>query len=655
MIPVFDSRDSRCKSPFGALPSGQCAFLSVYPPRAEGLSKVTCVALLEQTGETREIPLAWTSLSGSQDVFSGTLSVAPDYVGLVWYHFRMERLGGDPFYYGPNGYEAHPASFQLTVYAPQDQRAPRWFGSGVTYQIFPDRFYKTGALPSPLPGRKLHESWSDAPDFLPDAEGKIRNCDFFGGTLRGIAEKLPYLQSLGVDTLYLCPIFKAAENHRYGVGDYETIDPFLGTEADFRTLCDEAHARGMRLILDGVFSHTGAISRYFNQDGSYDALGAAQSKESPYYPWYRFMDYPEEYDCWWGIKTLPEVNELEPSYLSYIVEGENSIVRRWLRAGGDGWRLDVADELPDPFIKALYRAAKETKPDAVIIGEVWEDGSNKISYGKRRAYLLGGHLDGLMNYPFRTALLTYLKEEKAAAFQNAMETLREHYPPHVFHSAMNLLGTHDTPRILTLLGAGDAQDGLSRAEKSQYRLDEKSRERAVSLVKLAFLILFSFPGSPAVYYGDEIGMEGWEDPFNRAPFPWGQEDAKLLSYVSLLASLRRRYQALQTGQISYLLAEGSLLCFTRATETERVTTLTHCGKTPKTVRIPWDAPFAVDCLTGACFEGENGLLSLSLSPFAGLLLREAKEKQTGEDALEKETAPARGEPLPGKGSAPISL
>lgn len=622
MIPVFDSRDLRCKSPFGALPSGQCASLSVYPPRSEGLSKVTCVALFEQAGETREIPLPWTALSGAQDVFSGTLFLEAGYVGLVWYHFRLERLNGDTLFYGANGYAAAPTPYQLTVYTPLEQTYPSWFGAGITYQIFPDRFCRTPMDLPPLPHRKLHESWSDSPDFLPDAEGKIRNCDFFGGTLLGIEQKLPYLQSMGVDTLYLCPIFKAAENHRYGVGDYETIDPMLGTEEDFRRLCDAVHKQGMRLILDGVFSHTGSISRYFNKDGSYDSIGAAQSTDSPYYPWYRFTNFPDQYDCWWGIASLPEVNELEPSYLRYIVQDEHSIVRRWLKAGADGWRLDVADELPDAFIKALYHSVKETKPDAVVIGEVWEDGSNKISYGQRRQYLLGGHLDGLMNYPFRTALLTYLKEENAEAFFGAMETLREHYPPHVFDSAMNLLGTHDTPRILTLLGTDSSIDSLSRLEKSQYHLSEKNREIAVSRLKLAALILFTFPGSPTIYYGDEIGMEGLEDPFNRGPFPWGQEDKALGSFFAHLSAWRHQYGALQMGHISYQMAKGPLLCFSRQTETERLTTLVNCSMSPKTCCIEWTSPFAVDCLTETYFEAKNGSLSIPLSPLQGLLLRE---------------------------------
>ncbi|MFQ8758725.1 MAG: alpha-amylase family glycosyl hydrolase [Intestinimonas sp.] len=203
----------------------------------------------------------------------------------------------------------------------------------------------------------------------PDARGEVRNRDFFGGSLAGVEEKLDYLQSLGVETLYFCPIFEAAENHRYGTADYERVDPMLGSNEDFKDLCAAARARGIRVMLDGVFNHQGFVSRYFNGDGFYPELGAHQSEASPYYPWYHFNRWPDQYDAWWGIYSLPAVNESQEDYVDYIIEGEDSIVRRWLRAGADGWRLDVADELPDAFIEKLHRAAREAKPEAVIIGE----------------------------------------------------------------------------------------------------------------------------------------------------------------------------------------------------------------------------------------------------------------------------------------------
>ncbi|MDD4716462.1 MAG: glycoside hydrolase family 13 protein, partial [Oscillospiraceae bacterium] len=520
--------------------------------------------------------------------------------------------------------------FQLTVYN-DSKAAPQWFGAGVTYQIFPDRFCRGRdfSAKNPLPpGRRLHESWEDVPDFRPDREGNIVNRDFFGGSLSGILEKLPYLKKLGVDTLYLNPIFEAAENHRYGTGDYESIDPLLGDMPAFEHLCAAVHDLDMKIILDGVFSHTGFQSRYFNGDGSYPDVGASQSRRSPYYPWYRFGRWPDEYESWWGISTLPEVNELEPSYERYIIGDENSIVRRYLKAGADGWRLDVADELPDAFVRRLNRAARETKKEAVVIGEVWEDGSNKISYGVRRRHLLGGYLDGLMNYPFRASLLSYLRGGDASDFRDQMETLREHYPPFAFYGAMNLLGTHDTPRILTLLGGGEeAAAGKSREEKSVFRLPEDRRRRGISLLRLAFLILFSFPGSPTVYYGDEAGMEGLEDPFNRRTFPWGREDQELVRWVSLLGRARHALRPLQKGDIRYLAAGGPLLCFSRTLEGESVLTAVNRGDAEAKFRLPWNRQAANDVLTQAVYLPENGVLSLSLPPRSGLLLAKSPQER----------------------------
>ena len=306
-----------------------------------------------------------------------------------------------------------------------------------------------------------------------------------------------------------------------------------------------------------MFNHTGSQSLYFNADGFYPTLGAAQSKASPYYDWYSFHPWPYDYDSWWGIRTLPAVREDSPSYVDYILDGEDSILRRWLRLGASGWRLDVADELPDWFIEKARMALEGTDSEAMLIGEVWEDGSNKIAYSQRRRYLLGSELHGLMNYPFRTALLAYLKGGDADAFREAMETLRENYPPAAFYSAMNFLGTHDTARILTVLGADTTP--ASREERAYYRLSDSERTRGLALLHLAALVLFTFPGAPTIYYGDEAGMEGFEDPFNRRTYPWGREDRQLRAYFARLGGLRRRYTALQRGSISYLYTAGSIL------------------------------------------------------------------------------------------------
>lgn len=609
---TFDSRDSRYKRPYGAVPSGTRVELALRPPRAGGFSAATLIAYFEHRDEERrELPMPWRGLEGDRDVFAVTLETG-DYVGLVWYSFRLEGLDGRREELGP---------FQLTVYDGAEE-VPAWFGEGVTYQIFPDRFRRT-RVPDPtgmVGGRSVHTGWEEEPVYRPDSNGEVRNRDFFGGDLAGVREKLGYLRGLGVDTLYFCPIFEAPENHRYGTGDYEKIDPMLGTEADFRALYTDAHALGMRVVLDGVFNHQGYVSRYFNGDGSYESIGAVQSQDSPYYPWYHFSHWPDKYDSWWGIYSLPAVNEADPSYRRYIFGGADSIIRRWLAAGADGWRLDVADELPDDFIHGIHAAARQAKPEAVIIGEVWEDGSNKIAYGVRRRHILGGHCDGLMNYPFRGAALAYLRGGDARDFMEAMETLRENYPRFAFYSAMNALGTHDTPRILTLLGVGNECQDRSREWRSSFRMDPDQRRRGKELLKLGAALLFAFPGSPTVYYGDEAGMEGFEDPFNRRTFPWGHEEPELLDWFTRLGHLRQESAALRRGGIRYRVSDGPLLAFTRTCGEETILAAFNTGDQTAALRL--EDGERVQLLLGAArFQSAPQGHTLTLPPRTGSLMR----------------------------------
>ena len=460
-----------------------------------------------------EVPMPWSGLDGAEDLFTCVLDTG-DYVGLVWYTFTLERLDGK------NGEQLGP--YQLTVYDGGEE-VPSWFGEGMTYQIFPDRFRRT-RIPDPtgmVGGRWVHAAWQDEPEYRPDRNGEIRNRDFFGGSLKGVEEKLDYLRSLGVRTLYFCPIFEAAENHRYGTADYQAIDPMLGTEEDFSHLCQEAHRRGMRVMLDGVFNHTGYVSRYFNGDGFYPEPGAHQSQDSSYYSWYNFTKWPNQYESWWGIYSLPSVNEHAPSYREFVFGGENSVVRRWLRAGADGWRLDVADELPDDFVEGIHAAARAEKADAVVIGEVWEDGSTKVAYGVRRKHILGRHCDGLMNYPFRGAALEYLQGGDAKDFMETMETLRENYPPFAFYSAMNSLGTHDTPRILTLLGVGGECRDRSREWRANFRMEPDQRRRGKELLKLGAALLFAFPAPPRCTMAMRQGWRALRIPSTAAPSPGG--------------------------------------------------------------------------------------------------------------------------------------
>ena len=604
MSTYFDSRDPACKSPFGAVPCGTEVSFAVFCTEEENIVSGALHVTEEFAGREQTVPL---TLSGGA---WRCVYAAPRRPELAWYRFSLRRRSGET---------VTLAQRQLTVYE-EYGAAPDWFGRGVSYQIFPDRFCRS-RVPDPaglVGDRTVHENWQDTPEFRPDERGEIRNRDFFGGDLAGIISKLDYLKSLGVTTLYLNPIFEAASNHRYNTADYMAIDPMLGTAEDFRALCREAHARGMRVLLDGVFNHTGSASRYFNADGFYPELGAAQSKDSPYYNWYHFTHWPDSYDAWWGIKTLPAVEENQASYRDFIIRSEDSVVRHWLRCGADGWRLDVADELPDDFIAELRQAMDAEKPDCLLLGEVWEDGSNKIAYDRRRKYLLGRETHGLMNYPFRTAALDWLCGGDAAAFRESMEQLRENYPSPAFYSAMNFLSTHDTPRILTLLGGEPTP--ADKAERAAAQLSPAGRELARRRLMLGALLLYAFPGSPTVYYGDEAGMEGYEDPLNRRAFPWGAEDDELLRWYRKLGQLRGGRPSLQQGDICYLYADGSGLALRRQWDGEVTTAAMNSGKEPLTMTLSWPHPIATDAMTGQQFLADHGTVRLILPPVSGVLL-----------------------------------
>ena len=605
--PTYDSRDLRYKTPFGAAASGTQVRFTLRPPRAEGYSHASLTARFESRhDETVIMKMPWQGHDLGQDLFSVELDTS-GYVGLVWYSFQLKKLNGAKQELGP---------YQLTVYDGEEE-IPSWFGEGTTYQIFPDRFRRS-RIPDPegMVGRRwVHQSWEEPPEYRPDDRGEVRNRDFFGGDFQGIIDKLDYLKSLGVNTLYFNPIFEAAENHRYGTADYSQVDPMLGTNEDFSRLCGEAHRRGMRVMLDGVFNHTGFVSRYFNGDGFYPETGACQSWDSPYRPWFSFTQWPQKYDSWWGIYSLPAVNENDPSYRDFIFGSENSVVRRWLRAGADGWRLDVADELPDSFVHGIHEAARAEKPDAVVIGEVWEDGSTKVAYGVRRKHILGGHCDGLMNYPLRSAILSYFQGGGAEAFVEGMETIRENYPAFAFYSAMNSLDTHDTPRCLTLLGAGGEYRDQTKEWRARFHLSPKQLQRGRALLKAAALLLFCFPGSPTVYYGDEAGMEGFEDPFNRQTYPWGCEDRELLDWYRALGRLRGRWQALRRGAIRYLRGKGPLLAFVRETEEERLLCAFNAGDGEQTFTA--DEGRLYPLLGQAELTQEEELYAITLPPRSG--------------------------------------
>ena len=565
---LYNSRLSCYKDPFGPLIPGQSCRLHIHIPAEIHTRQVLCVLQREDGTPERTVPLGLEQTRGPYEIYTGEFCLED--TGLYFYFFRITTAGESFKLLRQGGEDTNMEAGDLWQVSciPGDFTTPDWAKGAVMYQIFPDRFARAGQcdLGGKLEPYLLHGSWDEEVHWQPEPGGEVLNNDFFGGNFRGIQEKLDYLAGLGVELLYLNPISKAFSSHRYDTFDYKTPDPMLGTEADFAALCQAAHAHGMRLVLDGVFSHTGSRSLYFDKDRQFG--GACTGPGSPYYSWYHFRRFPDQYDCWWNFDTLPCVNKLDPGFLDYVIDGEDSVVARWLRLGADGFRLDVVDELPDAFVLRLKHRIRALRPDALLIGEVWEDASNKIAYGVRRRYFADGELDSVMNYPYRTAILNFMTGQDAGhALREAVLEIAEHYPAQVLPCVMNSLGTHDTPRILTALV--DGFEG-TRAEKAVRHLGPNQRQSALRLLRMASFLQFTLPGAPCVYYGDEAGMEGYADPFNRRTYPWGREDGELLAHYRCLGQLRRSSPALRLGDVRFQTAQDGRLAFTRTYGEEKV-------------------------------------------------------------------------------------
>ncbi|MBR5614639.1 MAG: glycoside hydrolase family 13 protein [Clostridia bacterium] len=565
-----NSREEKYRFPKGAVPGGAAVRLSV---EVKCQTQPQAVILRLWDGEEHLISMEQTSGENGVFLYSAKVDM-PQSAGLVWYYFIVKADGKSSYYSNNNnrlggvGQQSdYPTdiSYQITVYD-KDFKTPDWFKKSIMYQIFPDRFFKEDIeIKNKLNQYRMHDDWYE-PMFFdkhPYENGPACN-DFYGGNLKGIMSKLDYLKKLGISVIYLNPVFEAFSNHRYDTGDYSKIDPILGSEKDFKELCIKAEGMGIRIILDGVFSHTGSDSIYFNKYKTYgDGVGASQSYDSPYGKWFQWND-DGSYNSWWGCSNLPNVNELEPTYIDYIMNGENAIIKKWLKLGASGWRLDVADELPDEFIKILRREVKSQKDDAVVIGEVWEDASNKVSYSRQREYLFGDELDSVMNYPFKDGVIGFLTGGiDAEVFSDKMQSIMENYPKEVLYSNMNLLGTHDTRRVKTVLSGQYISDEMSREEKSRFCLDAANETLAIKRLKLAVFIQMTFVGVPCIYYGDEIGMQGLEDPFNRRPYTWRCVDTELLDFYKAAAGFRNSFDSLKTGGFEVLYAKDGVLVYLR--------------------------------------------------------------------------------------------
>lgn len=554
-----DSQSAQCRAPAGPAACGQNVVFRLRVGHG-----VRSAILRFYDGREKWLPMerenkSWFSLAVRM----------PNKPVLCWYDFRAESEDGDIVPYGApydglggEGIQNSAArAWQITVYDPAYQ-TPEWVRTGVMYQIFPDRFARSGETHPHRDECFYHEKWEETPILMP--EGNDDNCarDFFGGDLKGIQEKLPYLKALGVTVLYLNPIFQARSNHRYDTADYTRIDPLLGDNEDFTRLCAAAKAQGIRVMLDGVFSHTGEDSVYFNRFGRFDTVGACQSVDSPYYSWYKFTHYPDQYRCWWNIHTLPELDKENPSYQDFMFR-KDGVVRSWIARGSSGWRLDVADELTMNFLRKLRAAAKAQDPDAIVLGEVWEDASHKEAYGEMRCYCQGDTLDSVMNYPLRDAAIAFfLGSIDAPDLRRLILSQMENYPLPFYYSLMNLAGSHDRPRAVNVL-CGRTFEDYPPAQRGNQRLTEAEYALGASRYLKMMKLLCALPGIPCVYYGDERGMQGSADPFCRGTFPWDGGDREIEEAIRTLLWQRRNSPALQTGTLAVTAPDRDTLIITR--------------------------------------------------------------------------------------------
>lgn len=561
---MHNSQSINYRRPFGAVEEGKKVKLSIDVER----EIVVAIELLQFDGTKVNMGMKREYLNNGNYKYSIEIDTKGA-LGILGYYFILMD-GYDRLYYGNNDenlggigqiYTYNPVPYQITIY--KESSLPEWYKEGIIYQIFVDRFFNgndDGSINSPKKNSFIYGRWDDTPVYIKDYQGRIIRWDFYGGNIRGIIKKLDYIKSLGVNIINLSPIFKSSSCHKYDVGDYEVIDEMFGTNDDFKELCEKAKGKGIKIILDGVFSYTSSDSRYFNKSGDYNEIGAYQSPNSKYYNWYKFNRYPYGYECWWGIEGRPNINVMNNSYIDYLVNGDNSIIKKWINLGASGWRLNVTDELPDEFIEIIRNRLDKLNKETILIGDVWDDASNKISYSKRRKYLYGKEIESVTNYTLRESLINFTKGYiKSKKLKMRIMSLYENYPREIFKGNINLIGTSDTERILTAL------DG------------------SICCLKIIVLLQFTIPGVPLIYYGDEAGVKGGKDPDNRKSYPWGNENSDLIRFYKKITQIRSCQKALKKGDFNIFDTDDDIFAFERIYENEKIIVVVNISNKQKVV------------------------------------------------------------------------
>ena len=625
---AHDSRADAYRLPFGAVPAGTEVTLRIRA--AAGDVEEATIRVWDALAESQVlVPMAVVARDATggehgYDYWEATLPTT-NVPSLLYYRFIVRDgattryLEDDALLDGGSGEardESADRSWQLVTYDPAFE-TPDWAAGAIAYQIFPDRFANGDPSNDPSPDASagaegadryrygdvygnpiLPRDWeTDLPEgFCRAYTAPAEPCDaeplgrdFYGGDLAGIREHLPELDELGVTLLYLNPIFAAPSNHRYDTSDYSVVDPDLGTEEDLAVLIADAEALGMRVVLDGVFNHTSSDSPFFDRAQRFEEVGACESAASPTATWFIFAPGPPAkcydgttYTDWFGFDTLAVLAE-NPDTFDYFL-GTDSIATRWIEAGIGGWRLDVMNEISHDYLRGLRRSIKAADPEALILGEEWGDAS---------AWLLGTEADSVMNYRFRRAVIGLINGETADAdgqiealtpsgFAATMEGLREDYPPAAWNVLHNVVDSHDTTRVLWTLTPG--ADNREEKESPAALEAGKAKLRALAALQL------TWPGMAGIYYGTEVGLTGHDDPDDRRPYPWGDEDVELRAWYARLGQLRAEHEALRTGELAFLHADdgAGTLAFGRRTDEEATITVLNLSDELRHVEIDVD-------------------------------------------------------------------
>ncbi len=652
IIKRIDGADVSC---LGSFAYGECPEITVEAPRILGASAV--VLRIARDGEAQQdYPFSFTDTDGVNDTYTLCLDTAAlcgdEGDGLFFYELLFLR-GLDTLFTSTHNnvdftLKKHSDKRFLMLVYRQDFKVPTWFGGRTMYQIFPDRFCIGEGAVTQRDDVIINPDWEGGvPQYVERPGQALKNNMFFGGNLWGVAEQLPYLKEMGVGIIYLNPVFEAYSNHKYDTSDYLRVDGMFGGDEALDALIAKAAELDIKIILDGVFNHTGDNSRYFDRYGLYGG-GAYKNTDSKYRDWFSFKEpvacendesdekadksealvlekaegasaeeAEEEYECWWGIKIMPRLNHENKSCRSFFT-GSDGVGARYIKKGIGGWRLDVADELSDKFLDEFNCAVKAASDgEAVIIGEVWENAAEKISYGKRRKYLRGTQLDSVMNYPLRGGILDFVLNKDAKGLGDILKSLYSCYPKPVCDALMNILGTHDTERVLTVMGKGSREVCWDAgSELAHKRLETRERARAVRRLMLASAVQFTVYGVPSVYYGDEAGLEGYRDPFCRMPFPRGREDQRLMAHYKALGRLRRYNRELfARGYFELLYAEGGVIAYSRTLGKEQVVVIANAGG--RKVEYPLSGKWT-DMLNGKVYDGTVGALSYAILKKGGI-------------------------------------